>query len=498
MNKGERFEIDIIDLNREGDGFGRAEGLAVFVPGTVPGDRAEVECMESKKNFARGRITRLLAPSEDRVEPFCPYAETCGGCNLQMMSYDAQLALKEKWVTDALVRIGGLENPEVHEIIAMEEPFRYRNKAQFPVGRTTGDEKKKQACRIGFYKHKSAEVVNCNICMIQTEPAERVAEAVRRWVKATKIPIYDPATGTGVLRHVIVRTAFGTGEVMVILVAADRRIPDTELLLKDITKMLDALSEDINKAVREAAEKPDSPYAKPLLPGEEEEDYGFYLESLILNVNKKKGREVMGHDCITLAGQPTIKDYLFGLQFEISPLSFYQVNPIQTERLYSIAAQYADLSGGETVLDLYCGVGTIGLVLSGRAGRVIGIESVKAAVLDANRNAVINGIVNAEFRCGKAEEELPKLLAEGIVPDVVILDPPRAGCDPALLEAVLAAAPARVVYVSCDPATLARDIKILCAGGYKFIEAQPVDMFPHTGHVEAIILMTRSGSGEKK
>ena len=451
--------------------------MAVFVAGGIPGDRAEVEIIDAKKSFARAKVTSLTAPSEYRTEPFCPYAKDCGGCTLQNMTYEGQLAVKKKWVTDALVRLGGLTDPVVQDVIGMEEPFRYRNKAQLTVGRIGGEAKKDRGCNIGFYKEKTHDVINCGICMIQAEPAERVAEAVRHWVKATKIPVYDSKTATGVLRHVIIRTALGTGEVMVILVATDRRIPDVELLAEEINKALEKLSAQINSAVETA--------------GGDDEDYGFYLESLIVNVNKKKGHEITGHDCVTLRGNPHIKDYLFGMEFEISPLSFYQVNPVQTEILYAKAAEYAALTGKETVFDLYCGVGTIGLVLAKNAAKVVGIESVKSAVLDANRNAVINSIVNIEFHCGKAEEELPKLLEEGETADVVILDPPRAGCDPVLIEAVIKAAPARIVYVSCDPATLARDIKQFCAGGYKFVEATPVDMFCHGAHVEAVTLLTK-------
>lgn len=497
------YEIEILDLSTEGEGIGRVEGAAVFVPETVPGDRALIRLTEIKKNFARGKVRQLLSPSSYRVDPHCSYAKECGGCGLSAISYEGQLALKKKWVEDRLVRIGGIKEPKVLDVIPMEEPFRYRNKAQFPVGRVSGQEKKERGCNVGFHRMKSHDVVNCESCLLQAEPAERIAEVIRRYVKETKLPVYDPKTGTGVLRHVVVRTAFGTGQIMVILVATERRLPAVKELIDEIQAALEGL------------------------PGD------CYLESLILNVNRAKGREVMGKECITLAGTPTIKDRLLGMEFEISPLSFYQVNPIQTEKLYAKAAEYAGLTGTETVLDLYCGVGAIGLYLARQAGKVIGIESVKAAVLDANRNAVINGIVNAVFICGKAEEELPKLLspsgrsasepasgrqegqgdtvptlgqqdgqggsepasgrqeAQGVQADVVILDPPRAGCAPELLVAAAAAGPQRIVYVSCDPATLARDLRILGGLGYEFVEAQPVDMFPWTNHVETVVLITR-------
>jgi len=480
LDKGDRFAVEITDLSRNGEGIGRIGGMAVFVPNTIPGDRIMAEITEAKKSFARAKAAEILAPSPYRTAPFCSYEKDCGGCSLQKIKYDEQLVVKRRWVQDALSRIGSIADPLVKETIAMDDPFRYRNKAQFGVGRIGGHDKKLRGCNVGFNKNKSHEIINCERCMIQSEAAECVAEAVRRWVKLSKVPVYDEKSGTGVIRQVTVKTAFGTGEVMVVLTATERRLPEIDYLKGEIVKELEALSERINRAVRVSGVAMD-----------ENEDFGFYLESLILHVNKKKGRTLDFGECITLAGQPTIRDYMLGMEFEISPLSFYQVNPIQTEKLYAKVAEYASLSGKEIVLDLYCGVGTIGLMLAGRAKRVLGIESIKSAVVDANRNAVLNGIVNAEFVCGKAEEELPKLLEQGVSPDVVILDPPRSGCDPALLDAVIAAAPARIVYVSCDPATLARDLKILGEGGFAFVEAQPVDMFPHTGHVETVVLMSR-------
>ncbi len=472
LNKGERYEVEVVDIGSGGEGIGRIEGMAVFVHGSIPGDRILTEITQLKKSFAKGNLIQIVSPSAVRQEPPCPYAGECGGCSLQSMVYEGQIALKKKWVTDRLERIGGLENPKVMDVIAMEEPWRYRNKVQYAVGRISGPEKKKRGCNIGFHKKMSREIIDCERCLLQTEPAERIAQAVREYVKETKIPVYDEKTGTGVLRHLVVKTAFATGEIMVILVAAERRIPAVELLIDKIQNALDKLWGETERS------------------GQEQLDYSF--ESLILNVNKDKKGAVMGRDNITLAGKPTIKDRLMDMDFEISPLSFYQINPIQTEKLYEKVGEYAALTGSETVLDLYCGVGTIGLLLAKDAGRVIGVESIKSAVIDANRNATINGIVNAEYICGKAEEELPILVDQGVCPDLIILDPPRSGCDPALLEAVAAAGPARIVYVSCDPATLARDIKILTEKGYSFVEAQPVDMFPQTGSVEVVVSLCRN------
>ena len=465
IDTGKMYEIDITDLGNSGEGIGRIDGFAVFVHGTIPGDKVRTEIIQMKKSYARGELIEVISPSHLRVKPSCSYSGDCGGCGMQEISYAGQLELKKKWVSDKLERIGGIDSPTVHDVIAMDSPYRYRNKVQFPVGRVSGAEKKERGCNIGFYKIRSHETVNCESCMLQAEPAEVIAGVIRKYVKEMKVPVYDPKSGTGVLRHVIIRTAFGTGEVMVVLAATERRLPGVEWLVEEICDALDGLRNISN------------------------EDY--YLESLILNVNKSKTGEVMGKENITLAGKPTIMDSLLGMKFEISPLSFYQVNPVQTEKLYKKIEEYAGLTGKETVFDIYCGVGTIGLYLSGNAKKIIGIESVKAAVIDANRNATINGIVNAEYICGKAEEELPKLLGQGVQADVIILDPPRAGCDPELLKAAASAGPSRIIYVSCDPATLARDIKILTSFGYKFIEAQPVDMFPHTMHVETVVLITR-------
>ena len=457
IEKGQNYELTVEDMSNEGQGIGRIEGLAVFVDGAIIGDVVKAELIKLKKNYAFGRLTEILEPSAHRVEPSCKYAKECGGCSLQSMHYDRQLKLKKKMIEDKLIRIGGIDEPMVHETIGMENPWRYRNKAQFPVGEGA----------VGFYRAKSHQVVNCNECLIQSEPAEKLAQALREYMKTDHISAYDENTGKGLIRHLIVKTAFGTGEVMAILVINGKGLPNGEKLVY----MMD-------DAINELGPNPDT-------------GVQFSLESVILNVNKKKTSEVMGDECVTLAGKPTILEQAGRLSFEISPKSFYQVNPVQMVKLYDKALEYAGLTGEETVLDLYCGVGTIGLYCASKAKKVIGIESLKSAVLDANRNAVINGIVNAEFICGRAEEELPKLLEEGVKADVVILDPPRSGCDPVLLEAVAEANPARIVYVSCDPATLARDIKILAEKGYEFKEAQPVDMFAMTGHVEAVVLLHR-------
>ena len=550
MEKGQIVELTIEDMSAEGRGIGKIyddeRGFAVFVQDTVVGDRAKVELTKVKKNYAFGRVSEMLALSPDRQESFCPHSGLCGGCVYSQLSYEAQLALKEKQVREKLVRLGGLTDPVIMPIIGMggedatEVPFRYRNKASMPVStgglitQKGGIAKPVHEPRVGFYRPKSHNVVDCTDCLLQSEPAMAAAAALRQFMEEDHITSYDPRWEKGLMRHMIVRTAAGTGEVMVILVINGKAIPNAPKLVE----MLD-------EAIYNVPVYEDGPLA-----GVE-----FNLESVIVNINKSKNLEgpILGEECITIAGKPTITEEVGGLSFEISPLSFYQVNREQMVRLYEKALEYASLKGDETVLDLYCGVGTIGLfaaaemnrrtaelnaaaaarqvvenAASGQAaadkspGRVIGIESVKGAVLDANRNATINGIVNARYVCGKAEEELPRMVrtkaqeedaarkaakqyGEAAAKkellkdeslritgaDVVILDPPRAGCEQSLLEAVVKAAPERIVYVSCDPATLARDIKWLGEHGYEFKEATPCDMFPWTGHVETVAVMER-------
>lgn len=550
MEKGQIVELTIEDMSAEGRGIGKIyddeRGFAVFVQDTVVGDRAKVELTKVKKNYAFGRVSEMLALSPDRQKSFCPHSGLCGGCVYSKLSYEAQLALKEKQVREKLVRLGGLTDPVIMPIIGMggedatEVPFRYRNKASMPVStgglitQKGGIAKPVHEPRVGFYRPKSHNVVDCTDCLLQSEPAMAAAAALRQFMEEDHITSYDPRWEKGLMRHMIVRTAAGTGEVMVILVINGKAIPNAPKLIE----MLD-------EAIYNVPVYEDGPLA-----GVE-----FNLESVIVNINKSKNLEgpILGEECITIAGKPTITEEVGGLSFEISPLSFYQVNREQMVRLYDKALEYASLKGDETVLDLYCGVGTIGLfaaaemnrrtaelnaaAASGQAaenaalgqaaadkspGRVIGIESVKGAVLDANRNATINGIVNARYVCGKAEEELPKMVrtkaqeeqaVREVVKkrgeeaakqellkdealrimhaDVVILDPPRAGCEQPLLEAVVKAAPERIVYVSCDPATLARDIKWLGEHGYEFREATPCDMFPWTGHVETVCLLCK-------
>lgn len=469
MNKGDVVQLKIIDMTEEGQGIGRLsfgngeteQGLAVFVDGGVYGDMVEAEITKVKKRYALAEVRRIVESSEARRESPCPYIDDCGGCPYGMLSYGVQLELKEKHVRDKLERMAGLENPKVNPIIAMDNWDRdqegYRNKAVMAVYSGGTD------TLVGFRARKSHRVVDCESCRIQSPIAMTIAGAVRRhsgklnWLKA-----------------VTVRVGFSSNDVMVILDVEDMRrlIRKNELGEEVLDYSLEDLIVEIDEEVTE-------PYS---------------LESVALRDNKKT--EVV-------AGRRTIEDEICGLRFEISPDSFYQVNPVQAEKLYEKALEYAGI--GEVMdaskiqlLDLYCGVGTIGLIAAsrlGEKGEVLGIESVKAAILDANRNAVINGIVNVLFIKGEAETVIPNKLENGEIQniDTVILDPPRRGCDPALLDSVAEFAPSKIVYVSCDPATLARDVKILVENGYEFIECTPVDMFCDTGHVETVALLSWKG-----
>ena len=481
MEKNQIIEIRIDDMLDDGRAFGRFEGCAVFVSGgAVPGDEAKVRVTKAKKSSAEGVLTEIVKASPDRITAECPYAGSCGGCTMQALSYDAQKRLKEEQVRAKLKRLGGLEDPKVNPIIGADTLKYYRNKAVFAVG-PHGE--------VGFLKGRTHFVIDIEDCMLQSDAAMVCADALRVFLRET---------GVKGVTQLIVRTAFGTGEVMAVLETERREIPQIDKLVEMLDDAVFSLScdEDGNAAVDTQA---------------------YSLESVAL-IHKGK--------CHIIAGKPTINEEFItddgrSLMFEISPQSFYQVNPEQMERLYDKTAEYAGLKGGETVLDLYCGAGTIGLWLledlrkkdpeAFEKTRVIGIESVKPAVLDANRNSVINGVINTRYICGKTEEELPGMMGLAKLykwnevnerverepeiklehADVAVLDPPRAGCAEPLLAAVAQAAPDRIVYVSCDPGTLARDIKYLTANGYEFIEATPVDQFPWTSHCEVTTLLKR-------
>lgn len=491
MEKGQICKVKIEDMSNEGQGIGKVDGMAVFVKNAVLGDTVKAEVFKVKKSYALANTMEIEEASPYRIEPECPYAAQCGGCIYSNINYEGQLKLKENQVREKISRLGGVENPKINKIIGMDEPYHYRNKAQMPVStggiitRKGGIVENLGAPTVGFFKAKSHEVVNCESCLIQSEPAMAAAKALREFMESDNITGYDPKWDKGLMKHLVVKTAMGTGEVMVILVINGKGIPNNQKLVE----MLD-----------------DAIYNLP--PRADGVEYS--LESVIVNINKGKTTEIMGKDCIAIAGKQTILERVGDMEFEISPLAFYQVNPVQMKILYDSVLKYADLKGNENILDLYCGVGSIGLYCAndmrkktdgkGR-GKVIGIESVKGAVIDANRNAVINGLVNAEFICGKAEEEIGRVL-EGYVdkdgfevpafkPDIIILDPPRNGCAGELLDAAAGAEPEKIIYVSCDPATLGRDIKKLREKGYEFEIGTVIDMFPWTGHVETVCLLSK-------
>lgn len=456
-NKGECYKLEIVDISSRGEGIGKLDGATIFIPSAIPGDKVLTEIVEKKKNYAKGSLKQILSPSSQRIDLPCVYAKLCGGCSLQSMNYKSQVIYKEKRVTDCLERIGKLDNPKVRKIITMEEPWRYRNKAQYSV----------EEGKVGFLKKYSHETIDCETCLLQPKPVEWISQAVREYAKEGKLSVYDRITGKGMLKKLVVRSAFVTGEIMVIL-----RVTDTEIINSDqlVKKILNAVEKSSN----------------------EDNEKKYSLKGIVLNSSEDKNTSGLCSGNVVLYGTDKIIDRLGGLDFEISPNSFYQINPIQTEKLYSKVKEYAALTGKEIVYDLYCGVGTIGITLAKDAKKVIGIEVIKSATTDAKRNALINGIKNIEFICGKAEKVLPGIINEEMNTDVIILDPPRAGCDPKLLDAVGLVKPARIIYVSCNPATLARDIGILTQKGFDFIEAQPVDMFPHTMHVECVVLITRN------
>ncbi|RXE58529.1 23S rRNA (uracil(1939)-C(5))-methyltransferase RlmD [Acetivibrio mesophilus] len=455
VKKNEVHTIDITGMTHEGQGVGRIDNFTVFVDGPIEGEKVEIKIIKVNKSYAVGKLLKVLEPSGDRTEPFCPSYKRCGGCSLQHMNYEAGLKFKTNLVRENIRRIGGLEDVVVHDAIGMEQPLNYRNKAQYPVGRY------KDEVRAGFYAKKSHEIIDCLTCGIQNSVSDRVRAIVREFIMENGVTTYDEIKGEGLVRHIMTRVGFKSGEVMVVLVINGRSIPGQE-------KLADKLVGDIPQ-----------------------------IKSIVLNVNRKKTNVILGDENIVVYGRDTITDYIGEFKFNISPLSFFQVNPIQTEVLYRKALEYAQLTGEETVFDLYCGIGTISLFLSKKAKMVYGVEVVEAAVNDAKENARVNGVENAEFIVGEAEEVIPQMYSRGVRADVVVVDPPRKGCDEAVLKTLVDMEPRRIVYVSCNPATLARDLKYLAEGGFEVREVQPVDMFPWTAHVETVVLMCASSKAGK-
>ena len=450
LSKNKEYVVDIVDIGQGGVGIGKYEGFTVFVEGGLIQDKVKVKINKSKKNYAVGDIVEIIEKSPFRVDRICSDdLKDCGGCQIQELDYNKQLELKTNEVKQVISRIGKLENVKIHETIGMKNPCRYRNKAQFPIQNINGE------TAIGFYKKKSHDVIPTDMCVIQHDINDKIIKIIKTYIQAYNVSIYNENTHTGVLRHLVTKIGFTTNEVMVVLVANGDSLPY-------LNELASVLEENI--------------------PG---------FKTLVLNVNKAKTNVILGKENKVIYGNGKINDYIGDLVFEISPLSFFQVNPIQTEVLYNKALEYAELKENDTVFDIYCGIGSISLFLAQKATKVYGIEIVEDAIKDAKINARLNNLNNVEFYVGKAEEVVPKMYSEGKTANVVVVDPPRKGCDEKVLDTIVSMKPDRVVYVSCNPSTLARDLAYLDERGYKCIEVQPVDMFPHTMHVETVAKLRR-------
>ncbi len=450
VEKNKRYEIEITDISSDGNGVGSVDGFAVFVPMTAIGDVAEVLIVKVLSRYAIGRLMEIITPSKDRTDAQCPVFKRCGGCHLQHISYPAQLDVKRGFINAAMQRIGGFTDFQCDEILGMESPYRYRNKCIFPIGRD-----KSGAAVSGFYARRSHDIIPVDDCLMGSEINSSISKAVVEFMKENNISVYDEPTHKGLVRRIFIREAKTTGEIMVVISVNGKSIPKQDMLVEKLT----AVSENI--------------------------------VSVYININTEKNNSVLGRENRLIFGKSVIKDTLCGIEFKISPHSFYQINPVMTEKLYNRALEYADISDTDTVLDVYCGIGTISLAAAKKAKKAVGIEIVEQAVINARENARDNSIENAEFFADSAENAVPKLIESGMKPDIVILDPPRKGSDEATLKAIVSAAPKRIVYVSCNPSTLARDARYLSDNGYNPVKCTGVDMFPNTSHVETIILMSR-------
>ena len=452
VEKDKEYILNIEALGYEGEGIAKIDGYPVFIPGALIDEKVKVRIIKVKKNFAYGKLIEILEESDERRVPNCRNYNVCGGCTSQHLSYEGQLNFKFGRVKDCIKKIGGLDDSIVKYPIVMNNIYRYRNKVQLPVGMVN------ENLAIGFFSEKSHEIIDIDTCLLQDEESEEIISIIRKWMNDYSIM---PAKNdgkffkNGIIRHIVVRKAFKTNELMVILVTTNKKI-------LHVNELIHRLNTSINN-----------------------------IKSIIQNINDKDTNLVMGDKCITLWGADYICDYIGKYKFNISPLSFFQVNPIQTEALYNKALEYANLNGDEVVFDAYCGTGTISLFLSQKAKKVYGVEIIPQAIENARVNAEINSVDNAQFYVGKSEEIIPKLIEDGIIPDVIVVDPPRKGCDLKLLDAIGKAKPRRIVYVSCDPSTLARDLKYLEKQGYKTLEVQPVDMFPMTKHIENVALLVK-------
>ena len=461
MNKNDIVTVEITDIGVSGEGIGHVDGYTLFIKDAVIGDVVEAKVMKAKKNYGYARLMKVITPSEYRVEPKCAFARRCGGCQIQEMSYDRQLVFKDQKIRGNLERIGGFTKDQIdtvmQPVVGMEHPFGYRNKAQFPFGTD-----KEGNPITGFYAGRTHDIIANTDCALGVEKNKEILEIILQYMRENKIKSYDEKTGKGLIRHALIRYGFKTKEIMVCLVINGKRLPKAERLIEKLIQ----------------------------IEG---------MTSITISPNTRRDNVIMGDSYEILWGQGYITDYIGNVKYQISPLSFYQVNPVQTEKLYGLALEYADLKGDETVWDLYCGIGTISLFLAQKAKQVYGVEIVPQAIDDAKENAKINAIDNAEFFVGKAEEVLPEYYAEyerehngeTAHADVIVVDPPRKGCDETLLETIVKMQPEKVVYVSCDSATLARDLKYLCANGYEIKMCRGVDQFPQSVHVETVVLLSQ-------
>lgn len=447
LKKNEKYTIDITALSSEGMGIGKIDGFTLFVDNTAIGDKAEILIVKLKKSYGYGKLLKILKPSRQRTVPSCPYFNRCGGCSLQHISYEAQLDFKTKKIRDNISRIGGFENPNVLPTIGMENPFNYRNKAQYPIGTENGE-----IC-YGFFAKHSHRIIPVDNCLIGNPADTDILNRLKGFIKKHNISTYNEQSHNGIIRHALIRSSLKTGEAMLCLVVNCKQFKFKNELIEEFRD----------------------------------------LTSLVLNYNTEKTNTILGLKCETLNGRGYITDYIGDFKFEISPLSFFQVNPTQTNVIYSKVLEFAGLSGNETVIDAYCGIGTISMFLAQKAKKVYGIEIVPQAIDDANRNKELNHIDNIEFIVGKSEEIIPKLFDEAnLKPEVIVVDPPRKGCDSALIDTILKMKPDKIVYVSCDSATLARDLKLLCQSDYRLEIAQGVDMFCQTHHVETVVLLSKT------
>ena len=444
VEKNKIYNAAINDIGQTGTGIGKIDGFTVFVDGALPGEEVRVLVIKVKRSYCYGKIVETVKQSPYRTEPVCPVFNRCGGCQLMNMSYEGQLEFKTKRIKDCLERIGGFKGIEIEPVIGAKTPFYYRNKAQFPVGDG----------KIGFYSRHSHNIVNTDKCYIQNLVNEKILTSVRKYMSENNVPFYNETTGKGLVRHIFTRVGKATGEIMVCLVINGEKLPRENVFVKYMSA----------------------------IDG---------VKSVMVNINKECSNVILGRKSRLLWGRDTITDFIGDIKYNISLLSFYQVNPEQTKVLYEKALEFAALTGSETVMDIYCGIGTISLFLAQKAKKVYGIEIVEAAIRDAEKNAEINGIANTVFMVGKAEEVIPQLYDEGIRADIVVVDPPRKGCDINVINTIIDMKPERVVYVSCDPSTLVRDLRLLCDGGFEIEKVQGVDQFPMTTHVETVVLLSR-------